>query len=157
MSLIASVVRLPLGARDSRAVDHLWAAAAMAVVPSALAYLVIEAGGGCHYERVPNIFEWWCLFPATVIMTSLGFLLLVPVALLAARRGAEIGLNGWLVAMVGGGLLAQVVFVSYFFLVLVGDGVNPLTTAETVFMPWPFMAGAVSAATYWVVLAWRVT
>lgn len=139
-----------------RAADHLRAAGTMAVVPSLLAYVTATASGGCHYKRVIGVYEWWCLFPVTVIATSLGFLLPVPAAIVAPRAGAWIARTGWIAATLAGGLLAQVAIVGYVRLVLVGDGVNPMTTAEMLLMPWPFMAGAISAGVYRGALVWRL-
>lgn len=156
MNPFAGALRRVPGTPAPSQADHLWAAAAMAVVPSVIGFLIATATGACHAGRAANFYEWGCLLPMTVVMTSLGFLVLVPIAVVLARKGRRVGPDGWLVAIVGGGLLAQVVIVSYFRFVVVGNGFNPLTQAEMLFMPWPFLAGAISAGVYRAALAWRL-
>ncbi len=128
----------------------------MAILPSALAIATIRFGGYCHAERVPGLYEWGCMFPVTIVMASIAFLLVVPVAMLAQRASIRLAPVGWLVVPVAGGLAMQAWFVAY-MIFSAGDGVMPMSIAELLGLPWPFAAGAVAAGAYWTVLHTRRT
>ncbi|MEO1154634.1 MAG: hypothetical protein AAFX59_12310 [Pseudomonadota bacterium] len=150
--MIGSALWTPADLRALRPADHLWAALTMGVVPGAIAWAIGAGGPWCHAKRAANLFEWGCLFPMTVIIVCVGFLALVPIAVFAAWKGRGPRRIGWMVAILAGGGLAQLVLVSSYFLFLVRDSHNPLTTWEALTMPWPFLAGMICAAAYWAVL-----
>ncbi len=62
--------------------------------------------------------------------------------------------DGWLVTVLAVGILAQTLLVGA-YLIAAGPGYLGLMMAQAVFIPQPFVAGAVAGAIFWITLHWR--
>ena len=135
--------------------DILWAALAAAVIPISAAGLVIWLSpAGCDIRGDPAFYRWTCLLP--------GLMLTVPV-IVAVALATVFSLNkrltnpvpdGLLVTVFGAGLLMHLVMIGgYSF--LLNPAYRGLFLWEQMRIPQPFLAGAVPAAVFWIVLRRR--
>lgn len=135
-----------------RARDHLRAAIVTAVVPTAAAVLLLWlVPAGCDERGDPAVYRWTCLLPGLLTMVPVGVAVVLPIALALNARLARPLPDGWLVTVLGVGLVVQVVLATAYALVL-GPAYRALFLAEIIFIPQPFVAGAIAGAVYWAVL-----
>jgi uncharacterized membrane protein len=123
---------------------------AAAVLPAAAAALFLWLfPAGCDLRGDPATYRWACLLPGLMISGS-WLLALFLAAVSYVRRGAATGLlRGFLAMTVGAGLLVHLVLVGAYLLLL--DPVyRALGTAELLFMPQLFCAGAIGGAVFWI-------
>ncbi len=62
--------------------------------------------------------------------------------------------DGWLVTVLTVGILTQVVLTGS-YLIAAGPAYMGALIAQAIFIPQPFVAGAVAASVFWIALHWR--
>jgi hypothetical protein len=119
-----------------------WMAALAMGIGASLAAATALGLGFCHAKRSVHIFEWGCLLPVTTLMTSVGFVVLVPLAVLFERR---FGAKALAALPLVGGIIAQTTFLLWF---VTSAGNTTATAGDILTLPMPFLAGALSALAY---------
>lgn len=138
------------------AVSHsLRAAVVTAIVPAAAAALLIWlAPQACGVWLNHSSHRWMCLLPGLLLFVPLVTAILMTIFTVFNQRLERPFPNGWLVSVLTFGLVNQILFIGA-YLVALGPGYLGPFLAGAIFIPQPFLAGAIAAAVYWIVLHWR--
>ena len=137
------------------AADRFRAAVLTALVPTAAAACLLWlVPAGCDIRGSAVVYRWTCLLPGLMITVPVAVALLLPFALVLNRRLARPFPEGWLVIVPGSGILTQVVLTGT-YLVALDPAYRGLFLAEVIFIPQPFVAGAICGAVYWAGLHWE--
>lgn len=124
------------------------AAVVTALVPAAAAALFIWlAPEGCGVWVSHARHRWTCLLPSLMVVIPLIAAILLTIFTILNRRLERPFPNGWLVTVLSFGLLTQILLVGA-YLVAVGPGYLEPFLAQAIFIPQPFLAGAIAAAVY---------
>lgn len=148
-----------------RAADGLWrlgappglkrlliAAIAAAAIPAALGYLVVLAvPHGCHVRGAASLYRWSCMLPILLFSVPVAAGVLLPLAaLLNARLGRPVPDGVLPTALLTGVIAHLVLILGYFF--LLNPAYRDRFLWESLAIPQPFLAGAISGAVFSLVL-----
>jgi len=134
--------------------DHVWAVVATALAPTATAAILIWLfPAGCDIRGSATVYRWTCLLPGLLITVTPAVALLLPIAYTLNNRLTRPFPDGWLVIALAVGILTQVVL-SGAYLFALDAAYRELFLAEVIFIPQPFVAGAIAGAVYWAALHW---
>ena len=151
----SSALRIP---ESPQLRDHVRAALVTALLPAAAAALFLWlAPRGCDIRGDVAIYRWTCLLPGLLLVVPLGVALLLPPLLIVGRRRVPPVPDGWLVTILATGAATELVFLRAYFLYL-DPAYRALFLKEALLIPQPFVAGAIAAGVYWLVLSpalWR--
>ena len=106
---------------------------------------------GCDLPTDPATYRWTCLLPGLLVVTPIGVAVLAPIVLMLNRRQARPLPDGWLAFIPAAGVCTQIVLCGGYLLML-GAAYRELFLAEILFIPQPFVAGAISGAVFWITL-----
>jgi hypothetical protein len=138
--------------RSLRPKDLVRAAILTAIVPSLLAVLFLwQVPIGCDLRTDPATYRWTCMLPGLLVVTPIGVAVLAPIVLMLNRRRARPLPDGWLVFVPATGVCTQILLCGGYLLML-GAAYGELFLAEILFIPQPFVAGAISGAVFWLAL-----
>lgn len=128
------------------------AAIVTAVLPSAAAAVYLWlVPAGCDMRLEEATYRWTCLLPGLLIVVPAVVALLLSVAnLLNDRYGCRLP-DGWLVTALAVGLLTQVILSGAYLLAL-DHAYRGRMMAEIMFVPQPFVAGAIAGLIFWLTL-----
>lgn len=152
-------MRFLKGFSDSQAVfsamDHARAAVLTLFVPATIAALTIFlVPAGCDVHGDAVLYRWTCLFPGLLIPVPVAVAVILPLLAWPNLRLLR-GLYGsWIALPAVAGLMTQVILGGA-YLVLLGPGYRALFWHDIVFLPQPFVAGAISGAIYAIALRLR--
>ena len=128
------------------------AALAAAVIPAALGYLVVLAvPHGCHVRGAASLYRWSCMLPIFLFSVPVAAGVLLPLAaILNARLGRPVP-DGVLPTALLTGVIAHLVLILGYFLLL-NPAYRDRFLWESLAIPQPFLAGAISGAVFSLVL-----
>ncbi len=87
-------------------------------------------------------------------MVPVAVAVVLTIATLLNRRRSQPMPDGWLVTVLTVGILTQVVLTGA-YLIAAGPAYMGALMAQAIFIPQPFVAGAVAASVFWIALHWR--
>lgn len=133
------------------------AAVVAALLPTAAALVwFMLVGCGVWVSHAQH--RWNCMLPGLMLVVPpVAAVLLTIFTMLNQRRDHPFP-DGWLLIALAIGMLAQVVAVGIYLFLLLGQGYFGLGITIQIFsIPQPFVAGAITAAVYWIALhgQWR--
>lgn len=131
------------------------AALAAAVIPVALGYLVVLAvPHGCHVRGAASLYRWSCMLPIFLFSIPVVAGVLLPLAaLLNARLGRPVP-DGVLPTALLTGVIAHLVLILAYFLLL-NPAYRDRFLWESLAIPQPFLAGAISGAVFSLALSFQ--
>jgi hypothetical protein len=105
----------------------------------------------CDIGLDKSTYRWTCLLPGLLIVVPPALALVLPIASVINRRSGNHFPKGWLVTSAVAGLLTQIVLVGAYLLAL-DPAYRGMMLMELIFVPQPFVAGAVAGTVFWITL-----
>ena len=109
---------------------------------------------GCDVRGGPALFRWTCLFPGLMLTVPVVMAVAVPVVMIVNRRSRKTLPDGLLPVALVAGLVTQIILIGGYFIAL-DPAYSRIFLTETLSIPQPFVAGALSAGMFWAVIALR--
>ena len=149
MQIVNSAIRTS-GQRQHKV--YILAAIVAAIVPTVAAALFVWlVPAGCDIRGDAAIYRWTCLLPGLLIVVPVAVAFLLLLANLLNHRSGHRYPDGWLVTILGAGLLTQLILIGSYLLVL-DPAYRGLMLGELMLIPQPFVAGAISGTVFWLTL-----
>jgi hypothetical protein len=135
--------------------DLLRAAIVTALVPAAAAALLMWlVPAGCDIRGSTTVYRWTCLLPGLVFVSAVPMAGFLSIAMIVNQRLDRPFPDGWLTTVLAVGLLSQLLL-SVVYLIVLDTAYRGQFLTEVIFIPQPFVAGAISGAVYWTALHWQ--
>lgn len=138
----------------TRTRHRIYAVIVASILPGLLAgAIMLVYPAGCDERGGPNVYRWTCLLPRLLLLLPMLIAVFLPLAGWLNRRLPRPLPDGWTATALFTGLATQLVFVAFYASVL-DPTYFRLFLAEAVYIPQPFVTGAVTAACYKAALDW---
>lgn len=133
---------------------RVYAVVVASILPGLLAgAILLIFPSGCDERGAPDVYRWTCLLPRLLLLLPMLIAVFLPISGWLNRRLHRPLPDGRLASALITGLATQLAFVASYAMVL-DPAYFRAFLAEVVYIPQPFVTGAVTAASYKAALHW---
>ncbi len=148
MQIFSSAIRAS-GDYDPKA-TLLGALATAVVLPVASFLWMWLVPAGCDIRGDAALYRWTCLLPGLLVVVPTALAAILALATFLNHRSERRFPDGWLVTVLGAGILTHVVLIGS-YLIALGPAYHSMFV-EVLLVPQPFVAGVIAGTVFWVTL-----